>query len=1217
MKKKFIIAASIFAGLLTVLYTVYLFLVPNFIDLNSYKQEMAKAVKDATGLDLSIGDVNFKTNPDFSVTIFAKKALVRHEDEKQLLSVDNAHVKVSLLPLIFKNIEIKDVAINNIYVNFYRLKDGTYKIQETLDKLKPSDKKQGFKLVKGVDIEINNYKLQLDDYFYTNPQKFLLTGDLVKISDFNPEKFIKLETKGKFLIQDKPNVNFDVRFTSELPLTDKKEQKTSQSFDILENIKKYDFKSNLVVDLAIKDVDKAPDINGFIKLDNFSLNIKGKTLPSSYGKVDFKGKTFDVDSKLYITPVSYIDIAGNIEDLSRNKLDLSLKTTDIDLKDLKCFIDALNEVSGMKNDAIASSNISGKLKADFKINNNTGVPDFSGYFNVSNAAVSYNGISKPLKNINSNINFQGKNIVLNDTYGYIDDNKINLTGNINYENYADLKLFVDKFNLKTVYDLANQSSLFATAKPQLKEISSLAGNIKIESAIKGKLNRIIFPETKISVINPSVVPKSLGLPINFIKGIIFVNENEILINGLQASALNSPVFISGNVTDYLAEKPKPDVTIKIPELRLANIKSLSKLPITDKETVKLINNIKNLSGTIATNIKINQEQKINADASINAVSFYYTPCSLPVSISNGSLNADGKVLNVKNIDFKLSNSPIKISGLVSDLEKVPVLDLAISGRISAADIKKYSSLDLRKSVKFRGDLPLNGLVSGTVNNWNITAQTLIDNLSYFADITNPGKKLLNLNVQGNSGSLIFNNSGLYTINGAPNSNFYNINSAGKLISINGEINKLNTQKPVLNNTKIALSNLNLSLVEPKGTLQLNGNISLSGNVSNPKALGTLTVKNLSVPSMALSSSGINLSMKNNGIFLSTALLKVIDSGFKIDMALKNDLSSPFVIENINVSSSYVNADKLQKAFPPVPNQDLPVIVRKGKFYVKEMLINGIRTGDTSLDFVINPMNIMKMTDLTTSAVGGTASGKIDMNLKTSKISVDIVTKNMEVNELATTFANKRGEIYGKMNGRISLTTQGYTPEQTANNAYGKIVFTVNDGKLNKLGSLSNLLRAGNILSQGVGTQVIDNILVSKEAKASNQFKKITGDISLSNGIMNINEITAQGVDMSLYTKGVMRISNNYSEMLVLGTLSDRISSRLGKLTELSADTLINKIPGQWGQVIGSLRQKPQYPDIEKIPPLAGGENGTEKHFAAKIEGDLQSPRSVKSFKFIN
>lgn len=1196
-KKNIIISGAA----VVLLILIYLFLLPNLINLNSYKPQIEENIKTATGLDLSFDNIELKTNLNLSVEILADKIKLNYSDGKKLLSLDDASANISLIPLLFKNIEITKIKLNHPEINLYREKNGCYSIESLFKNTKTSDEKQAFKLVNGINIEVKNYVLKLDDYYYQNPKNFVLAGDLIKIIDFNPNKYINLETKGKFFIEGKQNIKFDIKFKSELPFKSNDNSATQhQSIDPLKAIVNYNFKSDITADIRLKNVQKSMGIDGFVNFEGLTLKIKDKILPESYGKLNFKENKFDIDSKLFITPASYIYLKGNVKDLNKNQFNLDVKTSEVDLAELKLFAESINDISANSLKILDDFDISGKLTADFNIAENS---NFIGYLNIINTNIFYKGLSKPIKNLTSTIKFEGEKLVLNNTAAFIDNNKINFNGFIDSDNNIDLKINVNAFTINTILDLVNNSLILKGIKTQFKEVKSLSGAVKIEAAAKGNLCKKISPEIKISMINPAVVLKRISVPVSFSKGSIFLNDKNLQLNGLQANVLSSPVLISGNITDYSEKEPESKIFVKIPSFNVANLKKLSNSNILDKNSIKLINSIKNLSGTVSANINILPEQNINAVISANNVYAYYVPSALPIRIISGSIISDGKKIELNKMSLKVSDSTLNLYGNVTSLAKLPVLDLNASGYVTKSDIKKYSSSDLRKSIAVKGNIPVTASVSGYVDGWKLNSQAKIDNLSYIADINTSGSKILKINLNGNPSTVSFFDSGISS-------------SAGQLISVTGGINRYNSKNPVLNNVKVSLLNLNLSTVEPKGKLQLNGNISISGNLCTPKATGNISVKNISVPSMYLTSDNINIALKSNDIVVNTGMINVQDSKFKISTTLQNNLTLPFVVKDLNISSSYMNADKLQKAFPPVPNQDMPVVVKKGRFLAAKMLLNGLQVANTTCNFVINPMNIMKITNLTASAAGGTANGKINMNLKNSRISVNINTNNMQINALASAFANMPNEIFGDMNGNINLTTSGYTPEETSNNAVGNINFTVVNGKLSRLGSITNMLQGG------FGSQLISNIISYKEINSSNQFKKLTGEISLNNGIMNINELTTQGGDMSLYTRGSIRISNNYADLTTLGTLSERITSKLGRIPDFSVDKLVEnkllkKIPGQWGQIISDFRPKTEYPDLNKIPSLSRGNSDTDRHFIVKIKGDFYKPTSVKSFKVIN
>jgi len=1211
MSKNKIIISSVIGGLFLLLVSAFL-LLPNFINLNNYTPQAVSEVKKQTGMDLAIGNAKFKTNLDLSISVFADDITLKYPDGESFFSLKNASVKLPLIPLAFKNIEIKAVKVNSPEINLVREKDGKYSIEKILASLPKSEGKQEFKLVNGIDVDVSNYLLSIDDKTPASPRKFELKGEKVKVKDFNPDKFVKIETSGKLLVQNQPNVSFDIKFATELPFPQgENTTKTQQTIDPLDSLAKYDFKSNIVADLKLKNVQKDMDIDGSFNFDGLSLKLSGQTLPHSKGQLDFKGKGVKINSDLYISSGSYISLAGDIKDIKKNKLDLKVKTSDINLADVKKFAEALSDVAPMDLTALHSLDLKGKLNADFTISDEKG---YNGYLNVLNTNIAYKGISKPLLNLNCIVKFTNDKLVFENTYGYFDNNKFDINGSLDSKSNADIKFLVNSFNIKTILDLVNQSSELKKIKPQLKDIASLSGDIKIEAYVNGNLNKKISPEIKVSMINPAVVHRQVGFPVSLNKGSVTIKDDFASINGIRANVLSSAVYISGEVKELSSAAPKPDMQIKIPNFSIANIRQVANSSLVNKQTKSMIYGIKNPSGAVSADIKVLPSQEISAVANIKNISAYYAPSNLPVKIPNGKITTDGKVLSISNLKISPSTSALTINGTVKSLAKLPELDLQASGYLSAGDIKKYSPPETRKSIAVRGNIPVTASIAGYVDGWKLNSQINIDNLSYLANINASGNKYLKLNIQGKPSTLTFIDSGLTTSSGA------------KLVSITGGIKNYSSKTPVLSNLKVSMNNLGLTLVEPKGKLNLNGDITLSGSTLKPSMAGNISVKNISVPSMYLNTDRVSVALKSSDISINTGILNVLDSKFKIAMVMDNNFSKPVMtVKNINVSSSYMNADKLQKAFPPVPNQDLPVVVWKGSFSADKIVMNNLPITNTSCNFVINPMNIMKITNLSASTAGGKATGSVNMNLKNSRMSVDIDTQNMEINTLATAFANTPNEIYGSMNGGINISTYGYTPEQTLNNTKGTVTFTVTNGKLVKLGSLSHMLKAGNIISGGVGAQVIDNIVGFKAANNSNQFKKLTGKISLSGGVMNINELSSQGGDMSLFTTGYIRMSNNYGEITTLGTLSDSISSKLTRIPAFSAqkilnDKVISKM-GQWGQLITEVQPKVIKPqtkyDISKIPPLSHGSNSTDRHFVVKIQGNIDKPSSVKSFKLID
>ena len=118
------------------LLIVGLLVAPFFIDVNSYKTQIEQTVEDATGRKLTIGNINASLFPWIGVEL-DDVHLANREGfaERDFASVQKLNVKLALLPLLSKNIEIKHFEVTSPIVYLERHEDG----QTNWDDLVASD----------------------------------------------------------------------------------------------------------------------------------------------------------------------------------------------------------------------------------------------------------------------------------------------------------------------------------------------------------------------------------------------------------------------------------------------------------------------------------------------------------------------------------------------------------------------------------------------------------------------------------------------------------------------------------------------------------------------------------------------------------------------------------------------------------------------------------------------------------------------------------------------------------------------------------------------------------------------------------------------------------------------------------------------------------------------------------------------------------------------
>jgi AsmA protein len=111
---------------LIVLVIAVLLIVPAFIDIRDYKPQLEKKVADATGRPFSVGDdLSFSLFPWAGIS-FSDLRLGNTPgfSEKELVTVKSFEVRVKLLPLISKDIQVKRFILNEPHITLVKNKNG-------------------------------------------------------------------------------------------------------------------------------------------------------------------------------------------------------------------------------------------------------------------------------------------------------------------------------------------------------------------------------------------------------------------------------------------------------------------------------------------------------------------------------------------------------------------------------------------------------------------------------------------------------------------------------------------------------------------------------------------------------------------------------------------------------------------------------------------------------------------------------------------------------------------------------------------------------------------------------------------------------------------------------------------------------------------------------------------------------------------------------------
>ena len=113
-------------GLFIVLVVAAVLILPQVVDPNDYKDEIIAKVKQQTGRDLTIdGHINLSVFPWLGVETGAVTlGNAQGFDEKAFAAIKSAAVRVKLMPLLSRKLEVDTIGLKGLELNLTRLKDG-------------------------------------------------------------------------------------------------------------------------------------------------------------------------------------------------------------------------------------------------------------------------------------------------------------------------------------------------------------------------------------------------------------------------------------------------------------------------------------------------------------------------------------------------------------------------------------------------------------------------------------------------------------------------------------------------------------------------------------------------------------------------------------------------------------------------------------------------------------------------------------------------------------------------------------------------------------------------------------------------------------------------------------------------------------------------------------------------------------------------------------
>lgn len=634
------------------LYLAFLFVLPNFIDLNKATPKVAAALQEATGLDVDIEGLKITTHWDLSVGALIKKADVKYPKGEKFAQINGFKVKLKLIPMLWHNIAICKIDADKVLANLEVDDNGEFLFKKHLIKKSPAIIAPDMPL-----ISVKKYRISL----INGQNNYTLKGEDLKISDFVLNKKINIKTKGEVILNRRKQISYDIAVFSEV--FPKNKDKKTNFLKIFEDLYQYNINAHIGTAMSIRNKNGITDIEGKISLDKFSFTFGDKTFPASSLKLDFKNNIAKINSSLHIDRDSKAIISGIFKNGSKKSVNLQVKTDEIDIDDLLKIAKTLSKPLGLKNLQNISAN--GHLKADFTVKSDFKQVESDGYLKIKNANITDRLYNITLSSINTVVDFSQNSIKIAQTQANLNGEPIVIKGNIDKNANADIVVFADNLQLKGLLPALGQSKI-------LKENNILSGIVNLNASLKGCLDKA-SPQINVLAKNIDLLNKKSNARIKVTNVVINSSKNsgKAQLSGLKILP-SAPLALSvPQITLIFDEK---NLNIKQTYLYINNIRTnlsgavshLDSKPILSAVTVSIPNQISMpIKGYENSEITLKGNLILNGDLyNPQMQGGFNVPLILIPSVFTEIKNANlqfGKDINISCPQIQISNSTMSLN----------------------------------------------------------------------------------------------------------------------------------------------------------------------------------------------------------------------------------------------------------------------------------------------------------------------------------------------------------------------------------------------------------------------------------------------------------------------------------------------------------------------------------------------------------------------------
>lgn len=430
------------------------------------------------------------------------------------------------------------------------------------------------------------------------------------------------------------------------------------------------------------------------------------------------------------------------------------------------------------------------------------------------------------------------------------------------------------------------------------------------------------------------------------------------------------------------------------------------------------------------------------------------------------------------------------------------------------------------------------------------------------------------------------------------------------------------------------------LYQPGGG-QLAVNVRVAGHEKDDTmVVGNLTLQDLNLPLLSIRDA--DMAIDFTGVDSQLTLAHMALPGVEVDHItahITDTLLYPFHLENVgghanlfvlkgwerwiarDITDRLTNGLILPLSGPlseETKAAPVPVVFYNANINVDETVYDNILLEDLAGKLSIHETGFVELAETKTTVADGAVTFSLELDpLKNNYVASTLQAKNISANALARALLDASNQVFGRMDGTIQFATEGYTQQEQFDNANGSADFLIEDGRLPAITRIETLLSAANIIRGGVLGLNLNNLFRILSPFEDDYFAALSGSMAIDKGVAHTDDLLSDGKNLDLLIEGTIKLADGYSDLTVYGDMSQNVDGRLGKVGKLSLNSVLKKIPGIGFNPFTKKKKGllAYIPGVGYVPGL-GGAPGQTNRFQVELEGTLDDPDVLQSFKWL-